>query len=142
MSHLNKASLFGIAVIAFITGLYLYWLFIQPDVINFEETNALVVDKKVYYPGDRITYTLEFCKSKKSVAVVDRALVDSFRVTFAQVTSDLPTGCNKINVNDLVIPDFIVGSGDDYYVEITGVYQINPIRKQYVYLRTENFQIK
>lgn len=141
MSHINKLSIIGTVFILTALGVFTYWSF-QPDVITITDPLNIPVGKSVYKVGERITYTFEYCKTRKLVGVVDRALVDSYRITYAQITSDLAVGCYTVNVNDLVIPDFIVTNGDKYYLEITAVYKINPIKTQYVYLRTQEFLIQ
>lgn len=138
----NVLSVAGLAIIFVILALFGYWQFIDPDVIEVKDPESYAVDKTTYNPGDRITYIFEYCKREKSVAVVTRALVDTYRINYINVSSDLPTGCHKISKNDLVIPEFIAGEGHTYHIEGTAIYQVNPIRKQYVYFRTVDFIIK
>lgn len=119
-------------------GVFVYWMF-EPGIITV--TN-IRVDKAVYSPGERIEYTFDYCKSRKGVGVIDRAIVDGYRITFNQITSDLPTGCHTVTSRDLVIPDFIIPSTDVYHLEGTAIYRINPLREQYVYWSSNIFTVK
>jgi hypothetical protein len=143
MSHYNKASIIGLGILAILTGLCIYWLYIQEDIIlEVENPTALLVDKESYHPGEPIVYEFEYRKSRKSVAVVTRAIVNSYRITFDDINSDLPCGYNKIKVADLTIPDVLKPDGHKYHIDITAVYRVNPLRKQYVYLRTQDFLVE
>ena len=43
---------------------------------------------------------------------------------------------------DLIIPTFLKPSDELYHLEGVAVYQINPLRQQFVVWRSENFKIK
>ena len=112
-----------------------------PDtVITFKNPNSIQVDKKIYYPGDRITYTIDYCKYKNISGIVSRAITDDFRVTFTDVQSNLPLGCHTTQVNDLTIPLFL--STGTYHLTISGMYKINTLRSfETPLLTTESFQV-
>ena len=125
----------GIIVLCcFVVGWWLLW----PDKIVTIDPKV-TVDKEFYKPGDRITYTLSYCKTRKMPGEVSRALVNSVRITFTDVTSDLPTGCHTVRISDLVIPDY-VDSGL-YHIEGSGLYQVNPIKKFLNTWKSNEFQI-
>jgi hypothetical protein len=111
-----------------------YW----PDNIVVVKS-VITVDKKVYYPGDRITYTFSYCKTRKLPGTVVRSLDNSIRITFTSIESDLQVGCHTINVSDLVIPDYV--DAGKYHIEGTGEYHINPIRSYFNFWKSEEFEI-
>jgi hypothetical protein len=114
-----------------------YWLLYPDNVVTV--IAPVTVSSLVYHPGERITYTLSYCKTRKLVGSVVRSLVDGTRLTFTTVQSDLPVGCHTINVSDLVIPDY-VDSGT-YHIEATAEYKINPARTFEVYFKSQEFKI-
>jgi hypothetical protein len=142
MKHFNLFSIVGLVIIFIIGLLFLYWSVIQPDVIKVDGVNTFAVDQKIYHPGDHISYTFSYCKTRKVVATIDRALIDTYRITYARIYSDLPIGCHTVTSNDLFIPEFIAGEGNKYHLEGTAAYRINPIKTQYVYFRTVDFIIE
>jgi len=103
---------------------------------------AIPVNKLSYAPGERVTYTLDFCRYEKRVATVYRALVNTYRVAYTPIHSDLPIGCHVMNVSDITIPDFVVPDGHTYYIEATVEYKINPLRTKVYHWRTVNFNIE
>lgn len=117
--------------------LFAFWL-IFPLKVNTTQS-PVIVDKQVYRPGDRITYTLSYCKYKNMPGTVYRSLVNSTRTTFTAISGSLPTGCHMIRVSDLVIPDYT----DDglYHIEGYTEYKVNPIRTIKSSWQTEEFMI-
>jgi hypothetical protein len=115
-----------------------YWHF-QPNIFTVENPTQIKVDKEVYKPWDRIIYTFTYCKTKKWVGTIDRALVDWIRITYNRLTSDSPVWCYTINVADLTIPDFV--SESIYHLDMTVIHKINPIKTQKVYLLSVPFKV-
>ena len=139
MKHFHYTLIAMLTVIGGALLLAGYWTFLDPDIVTFKSL-TFSVDKKVYHRGEHITYILDYCKRKKAVATLDRALVDGFRQTYVTIQTDLPTGCHTVRVADLVVPIF-VGPGV-YYLEGTAVYTVNPLRKQYVYWKSGSFLVE
>jgi hypothetical protein len=102
-------------------------------------TGVATTDKKTYQPGEDISYSFSYCKTKPIVGVVTRALVDGVRMNFASITSDLPLGCHEIWVCNLRIPRNT--SAGTYHIEITGEYKINPLRTEVNRLRSNEFEV-
>ena len=121
-----------------------YWLFLDPDIVTINgDPQALPVDKTSYKIGETITYTMDYCATKRSVATVDRAFVDGYRITFTTARSDLPTGCHVVKVNDLSVPSITIIKKDElYYIDITAVRHINPLRDQITHVRTVGFKLE
>jgi hypothetical protein len=114
-----------------------YWLVYPDDVVVV--TKPVTVNSEVYHPGERLTYTLSYCKTRKLVGNVVRSLINGTRLTFTTVQSDLPVGCHTVNVSDLVIPDY--ADSGTYHIEATIEYKINPIRTFEVYFKSQEFKI-
>lgn len=142
MRHLNKLSVIGVAFIFAVTALFIYWLFIDDIDITVNNADAVQLDKTAYNVGDRITYTIDYCKREKAVATVTRYLVNDYKITFTEIKSDMPLGCDKFIRNDLVIPEFLVPDGGKYHLEATVTYYVNPIKNKVIHWKTVDFIIK
>ena len=135
-------SIIGLLFISYSLVVFYYWSFIQPDIIKFNNPDSIQVDKTSYFPGERITYTLDYCKTRNLIGIVNRSLQDTYRITYTTVNSNIEVGCHVVKVNDLTIPDFIKGDGKTYHLSIMGQYKINPLRTQVVNLKTVDFLIE
>lgn len=139
MKHLNIISIFLSVSIILMAVVSYYWLFFEPVIVTVDNPTNIVVDKTEYKRGERITYSFDYCKTKPLTGIVNRAIVDGLRITYAEIKSDLAVGCNTVNINDLVVPDFI--KNGEYYITITAEYQTNPFRRDIILLRTVNFKV-
>jgi hypothetical protein len=117
-----------------------YWEFWPNNILTIENSQKISVDKTSYSPGDRITYTLNYCKTKTISGNSLRALVDGFRMTYEPIKGNLPIGCHTININDLTIPTFIPGG--TYHLDMSIEYDINPLRSIIINYKTVDFLIK
>lgn len=127
------------------SGTFIYWKFYPFDVIEIENENAVEVDKQVYQAGDRITYTLKYCKKMKVAAVVQRQLVDGIRIYYTAIYNSLNADivgvtCSKTINADLVIPDFV--SSGLWHIETSAEYQVNPLRKITENWRSVDFMVE
>lgn len=141
MKYTHISAIIMLIFILAVTALFGYWLFIQPDIMTFP-TLVFSTDKTSYHQGDYIKYTFTYCKSRQDVATVNRVLVDGYLLNFSSIQSNLPTGCHTVTTSDIQIPNFIPNTSDTYHIEGTAVYPINPLRNQYVYFKTTDFEIK
>ena len=129
-------TIYGVTVAMVIIVGLLYW---PVKVIDIKNSDAIQLDKKIYKRGDRITYTLDYCKYRNAPATVSRALVNSIRINFTAYYNNLPKGCALVKNSDLVIPEFTdVGT---YHIETTIEYQINPLRRIFKNWRSVDFQV-
>jgi hypothetical protein len=121
----------GSAILGF---MYLY------PVKVMEFRGQVTVDKKVYEPGDKIIYTLSYCKYKNIPGTVYRSLVNSTRTAYTEMTNNIAVGCGTIKMYDLHIPDYT----DDglYHLEGSVKYTINPLRQEVDSWKSEEFIIK
>ena len=141
---MKHSALFYLSVFTFIVTIGLlasiwYWLFWPVKVLDVKNPTAITVDKTVYKAGDRISYTISYCKNNAITGEVNRALVNSIRIPFTGIRSNLATGCKTITNRDLVIPAF-VDSGT-YHIETTAEYKINPLRTQTEFWRSVDLQV-
>lgn len=138
---LNHYTIFLLGVLISCMGLYAVMAipFGGPSVV-IKNPKSVAVEKEMYRPGDRITYTLDYCKRDASPAKVYRILVNSIRISYTEITSDLPVGCRTININDLVIPEFVPDG--IYHIETTTERQVNIFRKELVTWRSEDFRVE
>lgn len=117
--------------------IFLYWLFWPVNVIKL--TGPVTTDKTSYHPGDRISYTISYCKYIDLGAVVVRSLVNGTRTNFTTQNSDIPMGCHTTKLSDLIIPDYL--DSDKYHLEANITYQVNPIRTVQINWRSNDFKI-
>lgn len=115
-----------------------YWLFYPMKVIEFNK--EVKTDRTEYKPGDRITYTISYCKYKNVSGVLLRALVNGTRTEFTPARGNMDMGCHTINRSDLVIPDY--SDNGIYHLEATAEYKVNPVRKITVSWSSNEFIIK
>jgi hypothetical protein len=140
MKYLSFVA-FGTLIIAFLLLLLVgYWLFWPDTIITVQNHEAIPVDKKVYAPGEEIRYTISYCKSREIVGTVYRTIVNSVRIAYTPTQSNLPAGCREVTVAGNVIPLFL--DPGTYHLEVTGEYQVNPLRKDINSWRTVDFEIK
>lgn len=104
--------------------LFGYWLFYpyQPLVFlnhPFEVTQTSVM------PGDLLTYHTDYCKNSHIPAIVTRSFVDGIKYTEPSTVSNNQTGCHELYPT-LPVPNIPPGN---YYLKITYLYQVNPIRQ-------------
>lgn len=120
-------------------GLVTYWLFWPDNVMVIKNPQAVQVDKQVYQAGDRLTYTVSYCKSRVAIGTITRALVDGYRTNFDVKTNSLTPGCHTVSLNDLEIPKFVPTG--TYHLEATASYVLNPLRNQNVRWQSVDFQV-
>lgn len=141
MKNIHFLSILGLCLIGVSFGILGYWA-LEPDVITIKDQEAIRLDKTEYSKGDRITYTLEFCKRKQVPVVIYRSIVDSYRITYQEVVSNLTVGCRTIKAADLVIPEFIVGGGHTYFIDAENEVRVNPLKTQRVHWRSVDFRVE
>ena len=141
MKHpLTILSIVTFLSLGFLMVLVGYWLFWPDNIVTISNPNSIQIDKAVYAPGDRITYTLSYCKTAPMTANVMRALVNDYRTLYDTVESNLPTGCHTTKINELTIPSF--APDGTYHLTGEADYKINPLRTFTVMWRTVDFQVK
>lgn len=137
-----RRHIFPVAALAIIVGAMLqcgYWWFFPEQVVTVKNCRALKVDKKVYAPGDRIIYLLDYCKTREIRGEVSRAIVNGIVIPYATIDSGLPVGCRMILVGDLRIPEFMPSGV--HHLSGVGEYQVNPLRKVSNSWRSEDFEV-
>jgi len=137
LTNFEHAYLFTcISIIAIGCIVLAYWLWYPNDNIQIL---SVKVAQTEYHPGDRLEYSLEYCKDHKMPAQVVRSLVNGTQLTFTTIISDLPVGCNTVTVTDLIIPDYV--DEGVYHLEGTGTSYLNPIRQDMNFWKTSEFII-
>lgn len=140
---IHQLTIIGTLLIAVFIGISIYWLVIEPDVMIVKNADALPVNKEVYSPGEKLEYTITYCKRKVVTTTLSRSLVDTYQITYPSIRAELPVGCNSITRRDLVVPSFITGGENHkFHLEGISIVKINPLREQYVTWRTVDFIIK
>lgn len=131
---------FTLSITLLFIGYVVYLYFVPVKLFTFENYNNISVDKTEYARGERISYKLQYCKKKRMMGTISRALINGVRITYTPIVSDSLAGCHTIVINDLIIPDFAEKGVN--HIEISGEYKVNPLQTYKVNLRTVDFIIK
>lgn len=136
--HLEKIYIYlCLAIIVICCIVVGYWYIYPEKVLTI--TAPITTDKLVYKPGERITYTFSYCKTKEIPSVVMRSIVNGTRITFSAFQSNLAIGCHTVKISDLIIPDYV--DNDTYHLEGSGEYEVNPIRHDRNSWRSNDFKV-
>lgn len=119
----------------FLIGLISYWLYPR-TVVTY---SSVVTDKLEYRAGDRISYTLSYCKNYDIEGTVNRVLVNSIKIYFSSYDTVLSCGCGTKTYKDLVIPEFM--DEGVYHLEASAVYKVNPLQTFIGRWKTNEFKI-
>lgn len=138
----KRRHLFPVFALVIISAAMLlagYWWFFPEQVVTVSNPTEIKTDKRVYQQGERIIYTLDYCKTRQIQGKVTRSLVDGFVIPYGSIESDLPVGCRKFFVYDLHIPEYTPPG--IYHIEGSGEYHVNPIQTNRNCWRTEDFEV-
>jgi hypothetical protein len=132
---ISYITLTGTMVLMF----YAIYLLIFPlKVMDIKNSNAIKTDQAVYKVGDKIGYTIEYCKYVSAPGTLHRTLVDEIVTTYPDFSSNLPIGCHTTEKKDLVVPSVSDGT---YHLETTATHRVNILRTIETSWRSEDFQI-
>ena len=139
-SLLYSTAIFSIIIIFAVGGIFIYWAFWPDTPLVTSNKTTIKVDKQVYYPGDVITYYVDYCKTRLMPMTVHRSLVDGFIVNYTPVETDPPVGCHTTISSSLTIPSYIPKGV--YHIEANLTGKINPLRDFNEHWRSIDFEIK
>ena len=114
------------------------WM-IAPEEVFSVKYHVIPTDRRIYTAGERIAYTVEYCKTRPVVGQVSRSIVDGVRTTFPTISGDLPTGCHTVTVSDIRVPIYLPSGS--YHLEMTVEHRVNPLATSVVKYRTEDFEV-
>jgi len=118
---------------------FAYWIYWPNKVIEIHNAQAIQVDKKEYRIGDRISYTIDYCKYTEIQGIVSRSLVDGFKYNYSDYKSNVSIGCKTVIVSDMVIPDYLTPG--IYHIETLAEYKINPLRNVEIRWKSVDFKV-
>ena len=101
---------------------------VQPYKINQSKIEA----------GETIYFTADYCKFRPLPARVNRSIVDTTVLYLAETTTNLETGCKKVNSPVLIPLNTPPGI---YYIQSTLSYRLNPLHEVHYRLITEKFEV-
>lgn len=141
ITHLVAFIMLG--VLTLLVGLYAYWSFegtlfhrvLNVDAIEFQTT------KTEYTNEETVEGKFSLCKYRDIPPIVQWSLIDTYLRTYpARIASSNRVQCfdNTITDIEMISPTLPAG---DYYFSGTLVYQINPIKKIVVPMKTNKFQV-
>lgn len=91
------------------------------------------------FPGQPLSYELDYCKYTNLAATVHRTFIDGQIITLQDTVGQLPMGCHKTMVKTAVVPETI--NPGRYYLDVNVEYRINILRTEYTHYRTEYFVV-
>lgn len=120
--------------------LYIVYLLWWPAPLPIIYNEPFPLDKTEVKRGEEISYYVELRKQADYRAVLNRNIIcaDGNLVTLAPQESGVSTGEQKIWVT-LTIP--MKTSLGSCYLEMNNTYFINPLRTEYLTLKTQNFTV-
>jgi hypothetical protein len=139
MTFIQRATV-GLLVLNVITlviaGVLLFWPASLPIVYN----EPLPVYPEVVHKGDTLTFVMEVNKRKQYTVDVHKNIVceDGNLVTLADARTNIPLGRQTVKP-EVIIPQ--KASYSTCFIEITSVYEVNPLRSETQVMRTQNFKI-
>ena len=97
------------------------------------------IENAVVHPGDSLQYVLDYCKYADIPSVVHRSLIDGQVITLTDTQGQLPLGCHTLIANTAIIPETV--NPGRYYLDVSVIYQVNPLRSQVTHYRTVYFDV-
>ena len=128
----------SIALLVLVT----YWL-TWPYKIAEQNGEARVLTPTIKN-GETLVYELDYCKYMDLTPIGSRrqvvdGLIYPLPTTTARV---LPKGCNTIIASaPIIVPECTECFDKDVHLEVTAIYQVNPLRKEEVTFRTQHFRL-
>jgi len=136
MRKLNLILNLFIAVLAIAFCYVAYLVFWPVKVADYNQPYK--VRPNIVEAGQTLTYTTNYCKYIDVPPTVSRTLIDGTVIYFPTETTNLPTGCNKKDVQ-LVIPKNTPPGV--YHIEITLTYKVNPLKEVTSRILTDEFRV-
>jgi hypothetical protein len=139
MTFIQRATV-GLLILNVITlviaGVLLFWPASLPIIYN-EPFPVYPAEVK---KGETLTYTMVVNKRKQYTVDIHKNIVceDGNLVTLANTSTNIPLGKQTIR------PEVIIPTKASYstcHIEITSVYEVNPLRSESQVMRTQSFKI-
>jgi len=134
---MNKLSNFIILILLLILGTILYLAFWPTEVMQ-PNVQPYKINQSVIEAGQEIYFTADYCKFKPLPAKVSRSIIDTTIIFLAETTTNLDTGCKKVDTSVLIPLNTPPGI---YYIQSTLTYRLNPLHEMNYRLVTEKFEV-
>ena len=138
MNKLLYKGMFTVVISLFFTVLYINYLLFFP--VKTLTENATVVTKQIH-AGDLFIYKVDYCKYTKVGATVYRTFHktdESYLEAFPAVQTITVMGCGTV---EIPLQTFKTTRTGEYYLLVTVIFQVNPLRQEQVVFRTDDFTI-
>lgn len=118
---------------------YWYWWPVRTLEVNGIGT-PIHLEHTVVQRGGTLSYYLDYCKYSNQSPIVHRWLIDGQEIPLTDAgKGSLPSGCHKILVSNAIVPETV--NPGIYHLHVEVIYQVNPIRKEFIEYDTENFTV-
>lgn len=140
----SKYSLIIINIVIIFMGIivFMYLEFVDGSFKPIVDITDLHTKETVYHRGQTIQIVSTFCKQKAVVTHLQWSLIDHVVTDFPEQNKTGPSGCFKDKVTDIGTIPMTLSPGNDYYLEDTVIYQINPLRSIEYKFKSNLFEIK
>lgn len=117
----------------------LFWPVPTLVINNFSQEKPIPVKDSIVHPGDRLEYTLDYCKYTDAPSNVHRTMIDGQIITLTDTVGQLPTGCHVVTVKTAIVPTTI--NPGKYYLDVTVSYRVSILRTVYIHYHTTYFTV-
>lgn len=147
MRRRAKSLFFGLASLAILlVGIQVaQWMFFPVNVLEVKVQPLPLVKNKLH-AGEDIAYIVDYCKRTPSKAYIYTTLIgEDYKKDHRNngeivYESFLPAGCGRFTSDRIQVShDDNLVIGKEYYLDISAVYHINPIKPVITRLNTEKF---
>jgi len=137
---LNKLSVISLAIVAVAMVWAIYLVAFQGNPPSRIFNDPLPVDKAVYYPGDDIVITIDYCRYTEVPFTSNVSFVDS--LVFAlppHVIVGAPKGCGVVNGFVATVPESLPPG--TYYLLGRNVYEVNVLATRTLAWTSQSFEV-
>lgn len=134
--------LFNIIIIFLGSVVFVYYRFIDGSFNPIVDISDLHTTKSAYQRGELLQISSSFCKTKTVNTTFQWKLIDHIVTTFPEDSKIPGKGCFKDKVTDVATIPTLLSPGNDYHLEVTVFYEINPLRTIEYTFKSNNFEIK
>lgn len=113
------------------------WAFYPYKVLEFGPDNGKILQKQVK-SGDYLEMQQDYCKYRDIVSHVNRQFINSIIYQVPESLNKRPIGCHR-RIEQIYIPKALPPG--NYYISTTISFEINPIRKVVLNVKTAQFEI-
>lgn len=107
------------------------------DEIFFQTTQG------IYHPGDTVQAKVTICKYRSLTPTIQWSIIDTYiRAYPSRIGKNTINGCVKDRITTIENLSITLPANDVYYFSGAATYQLNPIKKIYIPLKSNSFKVE